>query len=298
MKRAITLFLFVTLLTAILGGGHCCGKAICGLSASENADYRPFLEDGKSWVVTHSVCHGMMPVFKTEYWFIDGDTLVGSQPCKKLMLCVRDFESNTISTSLNKLIYEQDRKVFYHPVIGDSIAATPILLYDFSAVPGDTLSLGGFSAESDQEVQCYQIWDVPQLERNSESFAGQMSTGYNPELTTDVVFEDNGYPLYHWYEAIGSTHHPFQKICWNTDWTGMLHLLRDCRVGDRIIYTDWSDFGLFPDLTGDGQVDIDDINGTINQILQKGKGCAADFNNDQKVDIDDVNAVINALLKK
>ncbi|MBR6283854.1 MAG: hypothetical protein IKR25_06115 [Muribaculaceae bacterium] len=298
MKRAITLFFCVSLLTTILGEDNYYSIESCGFAASEDIDYRPFVENGKSWVVTYSVCHGMMPVFKTEHWFIDGDTVIGSQPCKKLMLCVRDFENNTTSTSLSKLIYEQDRKVFFFPVIGDSIAANSIMLYDFAAEPGDTLLLGSFSSESDEEVQCFQIWDVPRLERDNEVFAGQMGTVYNPELTADVVFEDPNYPLYHWYEAIGSTHHPFLKIRWNYGWTGMLHLLRDCRVGDRIIYIDWRDYGLFPDLTGDGQVDIDDLNGTISQMLQRGKGCLADFNNDQKVDIDDVNIIINIMLHK
>ena len=131
MKRLCYFMLYIAVLSSFI-------NAECTINDS-NTSYRPFVEDGKSWVVAYSVCHGMMPVFKSELYYIDGDTLVNDQTCKKLMLRVRDYEHGTITTSLDKLIYEQDRKVFYYPVG----STNSVLLYDFAAVPGDTLTLGG-----------------------------------------------------------------------------------------------------------------------------------------------------------
>ena len=57
------------------------------------------------------------------------------------------------------------------------------------------------------------------------------------------------------------------------------------------------------DVTGDGQVDIADVNAVINVMLGKGNltpdpspGC--DVTGDGQVDIADVNAVINIMLGK
>ena len=65
---------------------------------------------------------------------------------------------------------------------------------------------------------------------------------------------------------------------------------------------------LLGDVTGDGVVDISDVNAVINAMLGKGgltpgpspdgEGSPADINNDGKVDISDVNAVINIMLGK
>ena len=53
------------------------------------------------------------------------------------------------------------------------------------------------------------------------------------------------------------------------------------------------------DLTGDGNVDIADVNAVINMMLGKtAQTAAGDTNGDSKVDIADVNAVINIMLGK
>ena len=51
------------------------------------------------------------------------------------------------------------------------------------------------------------------------------------------------------------------------------------------------------DVTGDGQVDIADVNAVINAMLGKAVATAtADVTGDGRVDIADVNAVITAML--
>ncbi|MBR1725217.1 MAG: dockerin type I repeat-containing protein, partial [Muribaculaceae bacterium] len=57
--------------------------------------------------------------------------------------------------------------------------------------------------------------------------------------------------------------------------------------------------GVAGDVTGDGQVDIADVNAVINMMLGKAPQTAAgDATGDGKVDIADVNAMINIMLGK
>ncbi len=51
-------------------------------------------------------------------------------------------------------------------------------------------------------------------------------------------------------------------------------------------------------MTYDGQVDISDVNQTINVMLGKGTNSLADVTGDGVVDIADVNAIINVMLGK
>ena len=52
------------------------------------------------------------------------------------------------------------------------------------------------------------------------------------------------------------------------------------------------------DVNGDGKVDVEDVNATINMILKLADtDLKADLNNDGKVDVEDVNAIINIILK-
>ena len=53
------------------------------------------------------------------------------------------------------------------------------------------------------------------------------------------------------------------------------------------------------DVTGDGQVDISDVNAVINMMLGKTPQTpAGDINNDETVDISDINVIINIMLGK
>ena len=53
------------------------------------------------------------------------------------------------------------------------------------------------------------------------------------------------------------------------------------------------------DVSGDGSVDVDDINVVINMMLNKtDKTEAADINGDGMVDIDDLNIIINIMVGK
>ena len=71
----------------------------------------------------------------------------------------------------------------------------------------------------------------------------------------------------------------------------------------------WKDFGSFVemddvpevrgDLTGEGTVDVDDMNLLINMMLHKAEPTqAADINGDGAVDVDDMNIIINIMIHK
>ena len=53
------------------------------------------------------------------------------------------------------------------------------------------------------------------------------------------------------------------------------------------------------DLTGDGVVDVDDLNLVINMMVHKAEETeAADLNGDGAVDVDDLNIIINIMVHK
>ena len=55
------------------------------------------------------------------------------------------------------------------------------------------------------------------------------------------------------------------------------------------------------DVTGDGKVDVEDVNAVINVILKLNTATdypgKADVTGDGKIDVEDVNAIINIILK-
>lgn len=288
MKLTNILLFFAVMLSLLLASG-----SKCYAMDDNDMPYRPFVEDGKSWVVTSSYAHGWWAPFMVECYYIDGDTLVGSQPCKKLMLRTNDLENKSVTTSLDRLIYEVDKKVYCYPTIDGTIIDQPVLLYDFSASIGDTLSLGGVYDAENTETRCFKIWNTPQLAWHGESFNGQLASYNDPQITVSDV-ETEHCALFCWYESIGATDHPFTKLRY--DMEGVPELLRDCRVGDKVIYTNWIDSPLFPDFTADGLVDIADVNQVLNNMLGRGINTMPDTTGDGRVDIADVNAVINVML--
>ena len=267
----------------------------CYAVEDDDAPYRPFVENGKSWVVTSSYAHGWWAPFMVECYYIDGDTLMGSQPCKKLMLRTKDMVNNCETITLDRLIYEIDKKVYCYHAIDGTIIDQPVLLYDFSASIGDTLSLGGVYDAEMTETRCFKIWNTPQLAWHGDSFNGQLASYNDPQITESDV-ETEHCALFCWYESIGATDHPFTKLRYDFD--GVPELLRDCRVGDKIIYTNWVDSPMFPDFTGDGLVDIADVNQVTDYMLGKAICEPTDVTGDGQVDIADVNAIIDKMLGK
>jgi hypothetical protein len=96
-------------------------------------DYRPFIEEGKVWKVGHT---GDYPgwfdkAMALEYFYFDGDTIVGDRQCKKMMRR-EEYANHETRTTFVGALYEDNRRVFYARPNGIDFA----ILYDFGSLFG------------------------------------------------------------------------------------------------------------------------------------------------------------------
>ena len=106
--------------------------SICMNNVTAQGDYRPLVEDGKTWIYNwygSSETKDGEPLGHFTYR-LDGDTVIGLQVCKKLF-----YSSSWDGTTdmYEGAFYEKDRQVFYFRP--DSIEAQ--LFYDFNLGIGD-----------------------------------------------------------------------------------------------------------------------------------------------------------------
>jgi len=132
MKRMMTLAISILLALAVQAQG--------------SADYRPFIEEGKTWI--YEVCNPNSNPYYYEEWTetyqLTGDTLINSHNCKKL------YHSRTGSKwqwELDQLyggaLFEEEGKVYIVYPKGQALQ----LLYDFSCKKGDSRVIGGYELE-------------------------------------------------------------------------------------------------------------------------------------------------------
>ncbi len=108
--------------------------------------YRPFVEDGKVWTVkvySDGASHNQW----TDYYYFDGDTIIGGQTCKRMMYVTYVTNDNDekwvngVFTPVNHpqqyngAWYEQDKKVYYAYNGREQFQ----LLYDFTLSSGDSI---------------------------------------------------------------------------------------------------------------------------------------------------------------
>lgn len=112
------------------------------INKTPQMDYRPFVEEGKVWKVGTIPTALDSPVQVVDYYYFDGDTIIGEKTCKQMM-CQRYVSPNysneywTPRPSLTKVgaWYEEDKKVYSF----DERQQTMTLKYDFSLEANDTL---------------------------------------------------------------------------------------------------------------------------------------------------------------
>jgi hypothetical protein len=65
--------------------GNICDVNQTATNPADNMTYRPFVEDGKVWKVgnTQSILDNVVQV--VDYYYFDGDTIVGGKTCKQMM---------------------------------------------------------------------------------------------------------------------------------------------------------------------------------------------------------------------
>jgi len=193
--------------------------------------YHPFVEDGKVWKV--GTISGN-PVQVIDYYYFDGDTIVGGKTCKQMM-CQRFVSPNysndywTPTPSLTKVgaWYEEDKKVYFY----DEQTQSMMLKYDFSLGDNDTVSL----------FDDYPPFVVgPRQTGGINGFKG---------VYRDVMINQNVRGTT-WLEGVGDIGGPTRNAYAEaTD--HVPEFLMSCAVGDEVIYlNDEVEDGATPQIAG------------------------------------------------
>jgi hypothetical protein len=164
--------------------------------------YRPFIQDGKVWIVK-VITDGLPTEEWLEYYYLNGDTIVGGQEAKR-MLYDRIASSQDTAGEYVGAWYEQDQKVYF----ADNGKQQFELLYDFTLKSLDTMpNLGG-------SISVVYKWTG-------------IYSGFKGTLYT--------FGQERWYEGVGSDSWPYVNHPWYLD-SGRKGILLACIVGDEIIY--------------------------------------------------------------
>jgi hypothetical protein len=219
MKKLLSLF--ILMLTPMLA------SAVNVSDANEIA-YRPFVEEGKMWVVKCSTISPYgLPESSVEYCYLDGDTIIGGQTCKQ-MKC---FTNANPSPLYIGAFYEQDKKVYFagnnreRDDTGAYFAGDRPqfeLLYDFTLSSGDIVNPGDYMSgvNTVQEDFMYVV------QKMSGGITGFKGTYY------ELRRKDNR--TERWLEGVGSESLPY--INYPHSMIGIGGTLLSCKVGDEVIY--------------------------------------------------------------
>ena len=172
--------------------------------------YRPFVEDGKMWVVK-VISDGKPTEEWIEYYYLDGDTIVDGQAAKR-MLCDRIGSRQDTNGEYVGAWYEQDKKVYF---AGNGKQQFE-MLYDFTLSSYDILS------NPDGSYNVVYKW--------TGIYTGFKGTCY--------TFGNE-----RWYERVGSNSWPFVNHPWGYD--GDKGVLIACILGDEVIYYNSEEEDLF-----------------------------------------------------
>ena len=225
-SRRIFLYLFVLQTSCIL---H-----------AQVTDYRPFIEEGKTWKVERR-SDAVDGASETWYYYFDGDTLVQGRACKRWM-CYAESVNGETTLRMVAPIFEENGKVwFYSPKEEkddmDGEVMEPLLLYDFIVQSGDAASLlvPDYTA----------LWSTEPTFR----MAGGYGTLCHFETVLPLTIHGRATRCYCYYsawnqdaarydfylEGVGSTYAPDLNVC--TDDPACEYRLVECRVGDTVLYT-------------------------------------------------------------
>ena len=167
--------------------------------------YRPFVEEGKVWVVKE-VSGWSGEEWKETYYF-EGDTIIDGQKAKRMLCDIRYVDSDReYKGEYVGAWYEQDKKVYFSSRFEPQFK----LYYDFTLSSGDSIS--------------YSNRHKLAVKKLSGGIAGFKGTYY--------TFELDGMDYYRWFEGVGSEGSPIYRFG-VYDQTSELLV---CKIGDEIIY--------------------------------------------------------------
>ncbi|MBO4891784.1 MAG: leucine-rich repeat protein [Prevotella sp.] len=190
------------------------GKEHPVINKTPQNDYRPFIEEGKVWKVGGDGPRD--PVQLVEYYYFDGDTIIGGKTCKQMMrqrYVNPDHPDYAIISqySMQSYVgawYEEDKKVYLCNTTDQQFK----LMYDFSVNADDTLQINNLS---------YAIG--PKQTGGLKGFKG---------VYRDVRL----YGMYNttWLEGVGNIDGPIYSVYLGKE--GHALFLMSCTVGDEVIY--------------------------------------------------------------
>ena len=198
-------------------------SAVPDLSSDDDFDlgiaYRPFIEDGKVWKVGTIPTVSGNPVQVVDYYYFDGDTIIGGKTCKQMM-CQRyvgsDFSDTAPSLTKVGAWYEEDKKVYRYYARDKQFR----LWYDFSADANDTLQIY-------EDHPSYII--SPRKTGGIKGFKG---------VYRDVMMTYEGellnYNISTWMEGVGNIAGPIYCVYIGEEL--YKDFLMSCTVGDEVIY--------------------------------------------------------------
>ena len=179
--------------------------------------YRPFVEEGKVWKV--GTISGN-PVQVVDYYYFDGDTIIGGRTCKQMMRQryvspdYPEYDNLAQLPTLSKVgaWYEKDKKVYFYNEKEQSF----MIKYDFSIGANESLQL----------IDDYPSFIIgPRQTGEIDGFKG---------VYRDVMINQNVKSTT-WLEGVGGIEGPTRNAYAEaTD--HMPEFLMSCAVGDEVIY--------------------------------------------------------------
>lgn len=174
----------------------------------------PFVQDGKVWVyyVSNFIYEW------EESYRLEGDTVIGSRNCLKLYYTCQVYGQEHVykGAMLNK----SNGNVYF--IAPDS--TTPVLMYDFTSLPGTIIDVGPFELRINAKKyakyheEYLKVIDYCPLER--ERFEGQWIDGVGIIICGNLTTLVDGYGT--WYD-------------------GGERQLKSCTVNDEVVF-EWNDF--------------------------------------------------------
>ena len=189
-------------------------------------DYRPFVEEDKVWKVGTIPTDLGIPVQIVDYYYFDGDTIIGGKTCKQMM-CQHftspnyPYYDNLSQPNYLRYVgawYEENQKVYFY----DEIRQSMKLKYDFTLEANDTLLINDY-----YPYEKYVIG--PKQSEGIEGFKG---------VYRDIMFcADEGQNIHStfWLEGIGGIDGLTVNAYNPTMYEPALFLMA-CTVDDEVIY--------------------------------------------------------------
>ena len=199
------------------------------------AHYRPFIEEGKVWKVGWFP-GGMNTAQKLDYYYFEGDSIIDSRQCKKMM-CRHEanerWGNSEPWTEYVGSIYEEERRVYcVFPGKQDFM-----LLYDFATPIGEKIDIYD-PCTDDKSNSCI-------IERRffatNEYYKGySTAVALYQEIWLDED-EEHNVPLdydhehlCYWIEGIGNDD-PLRNV-FHYGWAGNYYYGMSCTIGDEVLY--------------------------------------------------------------